>query len=63
MKKRFRIIESNNMSYLNNIFEINTTISESVELDFTDDIYRVFYFTGLKVKLVKDDKYLIGELH
>ena len=63
MKKRFRAIESSNSEYINSVFEIRTVISENVDLYFTDDIYRVFYFTGLKVKLVKDDEYIIGELH
>jgi len=62
MKKRFRTIESSNEDYIHNVFEIRTVISENVDLDFTDDIYRVFYFTGLKVKLVKDDEYIIGEV-
>jgi hypothetical protein len=63
MKKRFRIIESSNKDYMDNVFEIRTVVSESVELDFTTDVYRVFYFTGLNVKLVKDLEYMIGELH
>ena len=63
MKKRFRIIESSNKDYMHNIFEIRTVVSENVELDFTTDVYRVFYFTGLNVKLVKDLEYMIGELH
>jgi hypothetical protein len=63
MKKRFRIIESSNKDYMDNVFEIRTIVSENVELDFTTDVYRVFYFTGLNVKLVKDLEYMIGELH
>jgi hypothetical protein len=48
---------------MDNVFEIRTIVSENVELDFTTDVYRVFYFTGLNVKLVKDLEYMIGELH
>ena len=63
MKRRFIAIESSNNEYINNIFEIRTVISENVDLHFTADIYRVFYFTGLKVKLIKDNEYIIGEVH
>jgi len=61
--KRFKILKTN----LNNVnsthFECTTSIgSESYILNETDP-FRCFMFDGIRVKLVKDNKYILGEIH
>lgn len=63
MKKRFIVTESSNTSFIREVFEIETRIKKDVELPFTTDLYRCTMFTGIRIKLVSGEEYIIADLY
>ena len=63
MKKRFIVTESSTETFLREVFEIETRIKKDVELPFTDDLYRCTMFTGIRIKLVNGEEYIIADLY
>jgi len=59
--RRFKILDTNVEGIKDTHFLTQTSIGKSNEV--FGDIYRCFMFDGLKVKLIKKDKYILGELH
>lgn len=63
MIKRFKIIETNVESLNFTHFLCNTKISTHSTIVENDEPYRCVMFDGLRVKLVQEDKYIIGLIH
>lgn len=61
--KKFRIIEASESKFKGLHFKAETEIKQQVFLPFTDEEYRCFMFNGLQIKLVKEDKYILGVLY
>jgi hypothetical protein len=59
--KRFKVLETNLDNVPSTHFMCTTPISTYSEV-FGEN-FRCTRFDGLKIKLVKDDKYILGELH
>lgn len=60
--KKFKVIETNIPEYNKQEFNCETRIRQQVELPFSETTYRCVMFNGLKIHLVKDDYYIIGQL-
>jgi hypothetical protein len=58
--KRFKVIETNESKYKNQEFMCETRIRNEVELPFSSKKFRCTMFTGLKIRLVADNDYIIG---
>lgn len=62
MKQKFIVIESNQDSFKNEIFEIKFILKTNIKLPFTKYEYRCIMFDGIKLKLINGDNYIIGSL-
>ena len=60
--KKFIVIETNDNRFDNQLFEIETQIRQTVSLPFTSKEYRCVMFDGVKVKLVNEEKFIIGSV-
>ena len=60
--KRYIVIESTDTNFIDNLFEIEAEIRSEMVLPFTTDMYRCVMHDGVTVKLVHDDKIIIGML-
>lgn len=63
MIKRFKIVETNipNIGFTH--FTCNTKISTHSQILENEEPYRCAMFDGLRVKLIQEDKYIIGIIH
>jgi hypothetical protein len=60
MIRKFIVSESSNSDYLNELFEAEFRLKKNIPLPFTEDEYRCTMFDGVKMKLVKDEEYIIA---
>lgn len=60
--KRFKVIETNVSEFNNLEFKCDTRIRKDVVLPFTENKFRCVMFSGIKIQLVHNDKYIIGIL-
>lgn len=63
MVKTFRLKETNVEGFKTEFFTCETKIGEHTEIIKGDEPYRCTMFTGVKIKLVKEDKYIMGIIH
>ena len=60
--RRFIVIETNDERFEHRHFEIETQIKQTVSLPFTSKEYRCVMFDGVKVKLIREEKFIIGSV-
>ena len=60
--RRFIVIETNDERFEHRHFEIETQIKQTVSLPFTSKVYRCVMFDGVKVKLIREEKFIIGSV-
>lgn len=59
--KRFKILDTNVEKIKDTHFLSQTNIGVTNEI--LGGTYRCFMFDGLRIKLIKEDQYILGELH
>ena len=59
--KRFKVLNTNLNTIDNTHFECTTPIGTYSKV-FGEN-FRCTMFNGIEIKLIKDDKYILGELH
>jgi hypothetical protein len=57
---RYIVIESTEETFKDKFFEIETQIRTEMDLPFTDEQYRCVMHDGINVKLVHNEKIIIG---
>lgn len=60
--RKFIVIETNDERFDRQHFEIPTEIRQQVSLPFTSKEYRCVMFDGVRVKLIRNEKYIIGSV-
>jgi len=64
MIKKFKILETNIGNQIKDLdFECETKIGTENTVVGLEETYRTFMFDGLRIKLVRDDQYIIGSLN
>jgi hypothetical protein len=62
MMRRFKVTESSDKTYTNQVFTCETRIKKDVELPFTTEHYRCVMFNGLTIRLQKDEKFIVANI-
>lgn len=63
MTKRFKILDTNLENITDTHFVCDTVVGTKAVILNLEEPFKTFMFDGLNVKLVKDDKYIYGEVH
>lgn len=61
MTKQFKVIETNLESVPDTHFICETRIGTSTEV--FDKVFRTVMFDGIKIRIIKEEKYVVGEVH